>query len=166
MDRFVRIAGVCVLTLGTACGGSDLTEPPGASLPIVRLRSEPYSFTFSSGFDKPARLVVRDALTWQAVWNQIYLLESPVPPLPVVDFSRDMIVVVALGSRSTGGYSILIGGASEAANNGVAVIVDSSSPGSHCAVTEAFTQPVDIARVPLHDGAVSFVERSHVSNCG
>jgi hypothetical protein len=76
-----------------------------------------------------------------------------------------MIVVVALGSRSTGGYSILIDGASEAANNGVAVIVDSSSPGTDCAVTEAFTQPVDIARMPLRDGAVRFVERSHVSNC-
>jgi hypothetical protein len=165
MARFVRIAGVCVLTLGAACGGSDLTEAPGASLPIVRLRSEPYSFTFYSGLDRPARLVVRDAVTWRAVWNQIYLRQSPLPPLPAVDFSRDMIVVVALGSRSTGGYSILVGGASEAANNGVAVTVDSSSPGSNCVVTEAFTQPVDIARVPLRDGTVRFVERSHVSNC-
>jgi hypothetical protein len=77
-----------------------------------------------------------------------------------------MMVVVALGSRSTGGYSILLAGASEAANDGVAVIVDSGSPGSNCIVTEAFSQPVDIARLPLRDGAVSFVERSHVSNCG
>jgi hypothetical protein len=165
MARFVRIAGVCVLTLAAACAGSNLTEPPGASLPLVRLRNQPYSFTFYSGLDRPARLVVRDAVTWRAVWNQIYLRQSPVPPLPVVDFSRDMIVVVALGSHSTGGYSILLGGASESANNGVSVIVDSSSPGSNCVVTEAFTQPVDIARVPLRDGSVSFVERSHVSNC-
>jgi PrcB C-terminal len=166
MTRFVRIVSVCVLALSAACGGSDLTQPPGTSLPMVRLRSEPYSFTFYSGFDKPARLVVRDALTWQVVWNQIYLRQSPVPPLPPIDFSREMMVVVALGSHSTGGYSILLDSAAEAANNGIAVIVDSSSPGSNCIVTEAFTQPVDVARVPLRHGAVSFVERSHVSDCG
>lgn len=166
MTRFVRIVSVCVVTLTAGCGGSELTQPPGASLPIVRLRSEPYSFAFYSGLDKPARLVVRDPVTWQAIWNQIYLRQSPVPPLPQIDFSRDMILVAALGSRGTGGFSILLGEASEAANDGVAVIVNSSSPGSNCVVTEAFTQPVDIARLPLHHGAVSFVDRSHVSNCG
>jgi hypothetical protein len=166
MTRFVRIVGVCVVAVSASCGGSDLTQPAGTSLPIVRLRSEPYSFTFYSGLDKRARLVVRDPVTWRAIWNQIYLRQSPVPPLPQVDFSRDMIVVAALGTRSTGGYSILLVGASEAANNGVAVIVNSSSPGSKCIVTEAFTQPVDIARLPLRDGAVSFVDQSHVSDCG
>jgi PrcB C-terminal len=166
MTRSVRIVSVCVLALSAACGGSDLTQPPGTSLPMVRLRSEAYSFTFYSGLDKPARLVVRDAVTWRVIWNQIYLRQSPVPPLPPIDFSREMMVVVALGSHSTGGYSILLDGAAEAAKNGIAVIVDSSSPGSNCIVTEAFTQPVDIARVPLRDGAVSFVERTHVSDCG
>ena len=166
MTRFVKIVSVCVLALSAACGGSDLTQPPGTSLPMVRLRSEPYSFTFYSGLDRPARIVIRDALAWRVVWNQIYLRQSPVPPLPAIDFSRDMMVVVALGSHSTGGYSILLAGASEAANTGIAVIVDSSSPGSNCIVTEAFTQPVDIARLPLRNGAVSFVERSHVSDCG
>ena len=166
MTRFASILSVCVVALSAGCGGSDLTQPPGASLTIVRLRSEPYSFEFYSGLDKPARLVVRDPATWQAIWNQIYLRQTPVPPLPRIDFSHDMILVAALGSRSTGGFSILLGEASEAANDGVTVIVDSSSPGSNCIVTEAFTQPVDIARLPLRDGAVSFVERSHVSDCG
>ncbi len=77
-----------------------------------------------------------------------------------------MVVVVALGARPTGGYGILIDGASESANGGVAVIVDSSSPASDCFVSDALTQPVDIARVPVRDGAVTFVEQSHETNCG
>jgi hypothetical protein len=133
---------------------------------LVRLRAEPYSFTFYSGFDKPTRLVVRDVVTWQTVWSQIYLRGSPVPPLPAIDFSREMVVVAALGSHSSGGYSILLDGASEAAADGVAVTVNSSSPGSNCIVTEAFTQPLDVARLPLRHGPVSFVEQSRVSNCG
>jgi len=88
-----------------------------------------------------------------------------VPTIPVVDFSREMLVVVALGSHSSGGYGILIDGASEAASGNVSIAVRSISPGAGCGVTAAFTQPVDIARMPRRDGAVSFAERSEVTDC-
>jgi len=166
MNSFVRAFGVAFVAVSVGCAGSDVTQPVGPTIQLVRLRAEPYSFTFYSGFDKPTRLVVRDVVTWQTVWQQIYLRQSPVPPLPAIDFSREMVVVAALGSHSTGGYSILLDGATEAAADGIAVTVNSSSPGSNCIVTEAFTQPVDVARLPLRHGPVSFVEQSHVSTCG
>ena len=172
MIRFVRTVSVSFLVLGAACGGSELTQPsdssqpPETALTLVRLRDDPYSFSYYSGLDRPERLVIRDAEAWRAVWNQIYLRQQPVPSLPSVDFSREMMVVVALGARSSGGYSILLDGASEAANNGIEVVVNSSSPASDCIVTAAFTQPVDIARVSVRAGAVTFVERSQVFHCG
>src|SRR6476646_3051450 len=138
MNSFVRAIGVAAVAVSVGCAGSDATQPVGTPLQLVRLRAEPYSFAFYSGFDTPTRVVVRDAVTWQAVWHQIYLRISPVPPVPAIDFSRQMVVVAALGSRSTGGYSILLDGATEAANDGIAVTVNSSSPGSNCIVTEAF----------------------------
>jgi hypothetical protein len=132
---------------------------------MVRLRGDPYSFASSSGLDKPARIVVRDDVTWRALWSQIYLGSAPVPPLPAIDFSREMIVVVALGSRSTGGYGILLEDASADAKDGTAIAVRSMSPGPGCGVTLAFTQPVDIARLPLRQGEVRFVERAQVFDC-
>jgi PrcB C-terminal len=166
MNSFVRIASIALVTLSAGCGGSNITTPPGPSVPMTRLRPEPYAFSFSSGMNETARIVVRDAATWQATWNQIYLHSSPVPPLPTVDFSQEMIVVVALGNRPTGGYNILLEGASELPASGTLVTVSSVAPGPRCITTQAFTQPVDIARVPLRSGAVSFVEQTHVTNCG
>jgi hypothetical protein len=75
-----------------------------------------------------------------------------------------MVVVVALGSRSTGGYSILIDGANEGENAGLVITVRSISP-ENCVVTAAFTQPVDVARLPRRDGSVVFLERSEVHTC-
>ena len=165
MNSFVRMACVAFAILLSACATSEMsTSPPGDSVPIVRLRSDPYSFTFVSGFDRPARLVVRDAANWQTIWAQTFKGGS-VPTIPVVDFSREMLVVVALGSHSSGGYGILIDGASEAATGNISIAVRSISPGARCGVTAAFTQPVDIARMPRRDGAVSFVERSQVTDC-
>ena len=164
MNNFVRFVSVALVILSSACGSSNVAPPPGANVPLVRLRSDPYSFAFVSGFDQPARLVVRDPVTWHAVWNQIYLGGSPVPPLPEIDFSQEMLVVVALGSHPTGGYGILLTGASESAD-GIEVAVLSSSPGPKCFTTQAFTQPVDVARLPRRQGAVHFVERSEVFKC-
>jgi len=166
MNSFVRVIPLAVVTLGVACATSDVpTQPLGPSVPMVRLRAEAYSFTYYSGLDRPARLVVRDAVTWRIVWNEIYQRHSPVPSLPAVDFSREAILVVALGSRSTGGYGILLAGATQSGTNEIAVTVHSSSPGPSCVTTQAFTQPVDIARLPLRAGTVRFLERNEVSDC-
>jgi len=163
MNRFVVSSSVALATLA-ACAGPEMSSaPPGTPVPIVRLRSEPYSFSFVSGFDKQARVVVRDDATWQAVWTQIFR-GGTVPAIPSVDFSQEMVVVAAQGSISTGGYGILIEGASESVS-GLSITVRSVSPGRRCFVTAAFTQPVDIARVPRRDGAVKFTERSEVSEC-
>src|SRR6266699_4001500 len=166
MNSFVRGSTVVlamVLGVGACSDGASPPGEPGASIPVVRLRSAPYPFAFYSGLDKPDRIVIRDPVTWQIVWKKIWLRDSEVPPAPAVDFSREMIVVVALGARSTGGYAILIDGANEVANGGVNVSIRSTSP-LNCLVTEAFTQPVDVARLPIR-GKVEFTERQAVHQC-
>ena len=165
MKNYLEVASVMLTLCLAACAAPEQsTLPPGPTLPVVRLRSEPYSFEYNSGLSAPARLVVRDAGAWQSLWTQIYDGRSTVPPLPAVDFSRDMIVVAALGTRSSGGYSIMIDGASGAGAN-ITIAVRAISPGRTCGVTAALTQPVDIARLPRRDGKVSFVERAEVKEC-
>ena len=165
MNRFVESSAVALTLFAASCASPEQsTLPPGPNIPIVRLRAEPYSFEFSSGLNTPARLVVRDPVAWQSLWTQLYERRSPVPPVPAVDFSREMLVVAALGVRSSGGYVILIDGASGEGSN-VTVAVRSISPGQGCAVTGALTQPVDIARLPRRDGDVRFLERSEVREC-
>jgi hypothetical protein len=165
MKQFLVVGAVVLSLFASACASSEQsTLPPGPNIPVVRLRAEPYSFEFYSGLNTPARLVVRDAAAWQSLWAQIYQRRFPVPPVPAIDFSREMLVVVALGSRSSGGYGILIDGASgEGAN--VTIAVRSISPAPTCGVTGALTQPVDIARLPRKDGEVRFLERAEVKEC-
>jgi hypothetical protein len=165
MPRFVSVALVAAVATLSACSGLE-PEPIGPELPLTRLRAEPYSFTFYSGLDSPQRLVVRDDASWQTLWNEIHSRGTPVPPVPAIDFSREMIVVAAMGTRSTGGYGILLESASEYGTDGIAISVLSISPGSNCGVTLAFTTPVDIARLPLHPGPVRFIERGETTVCG
>jgi hypothetical protein len=165
MDKLRPTVGSFGLIAMIACSAATIdSSPPGTPLQITRLRAEPYSFTSASGFDQPARLVISDPTTWATAWQQTFKGSLPVPPVPDVDFSREVIVLAALGSHSTGGYGILVEGAS-ATDTGTSIEIRSISPGSNCVTTQAFTQPVDIARVPRRDGPVAFIEHKEVHNC-
>lgn len=139
---------------------------PGVDIPLTRFTTEPSSFLHYSGFNTSARTIVGDRLTWRAVWDALYRRQSEIPPLPEVDFSKEEILVAALGERGSGGFSIVFQGASGNDSGGVDVVVKSGSPGNGCAALTVLTQPVDIARIPKVNGAVHFVERASVSNCG
>jgi len=150
------------LTAVVACAAAPL-GPSGQPLTLTRLRAEPYSFTFYSGLNDQQRIVVRDQTQWKEIWQQIWKRASPTPDLPSIDFSREMVIVASMGNKPTGGYNILIDAASES-GGGINVVIKSVSPG-RCSVTQAFSQPVDIARVTRRDGSVTFTERTEVLSC-
>lgn len=158
-----------VIPLLLACGAISCSSamepiPPGTSVPVTRLNGQPYSFMYYSQLQQPERLVVKDQSAWIAAWSSLWPNGAPIPAPPAVDFSRDMIVVAALGARSTGGYSIYVDSA-RATPDGLIVFIGTSAPGRHCVTTQAFTQPVDLARLPRTDGAVRFVDVPKVEDC-
>jgi hypothetical protein len=156
---------IAALTAGVAaCGSPTGSSSPGEPLGITRLRVEPFSLTYASGLRERQRLVVRDASAWQQAWSSIWRGTSPEPPIPQVDFGREIVVVAAMGERLTGGFTILIDSALEG-TSGVSIRIRSISPGSGCGTTQALTQPVDIARVPRRDGSVTFDERLETQEC-
>lgn len=166
MKVLVRIAFAAAVPAITACSGYQVdTDPLGPDVSLLRLRAEPYAYTNYSGLAEPDRILVRDAATWEALWRQIHAGRTPLPPVPSVDFAREMVVVAALGTRSSGGYNILLERASLDGAGGIVVTVRSTSPGNNCVVTAVLTAPVDIASMPAHAGPVHFVQHSEVRNC-
>ncbi len=160
----VLLASTMLATLITTGCGASPVAPNGDPLTLTRLRPEPYSLTFYSGIDDAQRVIVRTQTQWQDVWTAIWSRTSPMPLLPSIDFEREMVIVAAMGSRPTGGFSILIESASESGQQ-VNVVVRSVSPARNCGVTQAFSQPVDVARVARYDGPVTFTERTDLLTC-
>lgn len=144
----------------SACDQPNGPDPVEGEIPIERLASE-----WNSGFEEPARRVIRSTIEWGIVWAQIYENRSPKPPLPAIDFSKDQVVVAALGSRPSSGYVISIAGASRA-GDAITVRVESRSPGPGCGVLTVMTYPVDVAKMPRTAGPVTFEETPIVKNCG
>ena len=134
-------------------------------VPVTRLGRGATAYTTYSGLNDSVRAVIRDSAEWSAVWKGITRPFYPAPTVPQVDFDRDMVVVAALGARSTGGYDIVIEGARQDSST-IEIALRTSSPAPGCPVSAATTQPVDLATIPASSRSVRFRERSIIVPCG
>ena len=137
----------------------------GAQRPrVVHFGDSAEGFTQYSGIPDSQRVVIRDASAWRQYWTVIHRPFIPAPAVPEVDFAREMVVLAALGTRSTGGFVIRIDSVvTDSAR--VLVQVTRIVPGRGCAVPAAVTQPVDLVRLPAMPLPVSFAEREERTDC-
>jgi hypothetical protein len=146
-----------------ACGGSDTVGPP-VDLPITRITQPGFS-----GFDTPQRLVIRTQADWQTAWETLWRPTRPgppptPPPIPSIDFSRDVVIIVAAGAKPTSGYFISVDSVT-ATRRQATVTVKSYSPGNACQLLEVITQPVEVVAIQARD-EIQFRELSEVRHCG
>ena len=159
----VALAGISVLN------ANQETNKDGTPLPFTQLdpnrRGPRRAFAHYSGIVKPLLVVIRDREAWLEFWKQLSSRQQPPPPLPDIDFLREMLIVVSMGQRNTGGFDITVDGVYER-DKKLEVVVKNISPGPNCGTTQAFTQPVDIVRVQKSDYSVVFRETDVTNDCG
>jgi hypothetical protein len=154
---------LCVLAL-SACQGGARGELESRGATAVEFRELNESKQYFSGVAERKRSVIRDQSAWDALWRQASADHLPARPTPSVDFSREMVIVAAMGTKSSGGYSIHIDSVSER-NHRLHVAVREVSPGKDCMTTMALTAPAIAVVVPRRDGDVVFVESSTTQDC-
>ena len=160
------IRGMAILLpFGAACSGGGPTPGGETSQAVVtRIDSTAVVLATSHGVGDPTRAIIRDSTAWEAFWTQAHGLMEPAPPTPAVDLTSSMLLVAALGTRSSGGHSVTID--SVARGPSLRVFVTSVTPGPDCMTTMSITWPVQVVRVPRFEGSVEFVEGERVQPCG
>jgi hypothetical protein len=143
-------------------GEQDQTSP-GTSIPVGRLPRR----CRTCRSEKKLRLAIRDRDEWRDVWkalNEPVVPTLPKPELPAIDFSREMVVIVAMGWRPTAGYNIGVDRAHEV-DDQLEIVVISTSPGHNCLLEQVVTYPIDIAVLPRTELSVVFKETEVVHEC-
>ena len=105
-----------------------------------------------SGIGNATEVVVRSNGDWEKLWKSHAAAQQPVP---AIDFAREMVVAVFLGSRPTGGFSVEIVGARREGEVLVVEYVERTPP-ADAVVTQALTTPFHIVRLDAHPGPVRF----------
>ena len=115
------------------------------------------------GISQRARLVIRDRAEFNELWQQIMRQVTNKPPLPEVDFSREMLIVAAMGFQRDP-YEIIIDSACEV-DNQLEVLVRSTKFHWCGAIAGLLPQSVDIVRLPKTDLPVVFRETEVTVDC-
>jgi hypothetical protein len=104
-----------------------------------------------SGVDRAEQVVVRTDAEWQSLWQR----HAPGRSAPKVDFSKNMVVAVFLGSRPSGGYQVQI---TDVLLDGKTLIVQwtEARPAPGQVAAAVMTSPSHIVTVPRHAGEVRF----------
>lgn len=113
-----------------------------------------------TGIGEARRMVIRDANGFAQLWAELGAGDRP-----DVDFTQNVVVVVAAGERPSGGYDIAVAHVAQAGGQLTIQVVE-TAPGPNCVTTGGATQPVDVVVVP---GAAprgwSFLERKEIRPC-
>jgi PrcB C-terminal len=113
-----------------------------------------------TGISESRRQVIRNANEWAQFWSELGVGDRP-----AIDFSSNLVVAVAAGQRSSGGYEIQVQRVA-LANGELTIEVQETAPGPNCVTTGALTQPVDVVTVPAVGARTwSFLERKEVRGC-
>ena len=99
-----------------------------------------------SNVDDARQVLVRTEAEWTKLWQQ----HAPDHPKPAVDFSKEMVVAVFMGSRPTAGFSTAIISAT-AANGALNVRYSESRPPAGGVTAQVLTFPYHIAAIPKAD---------------
>jgi hypothetical protein len=131
----------------------------GPSLPLRFGGTRPHPY-FSVKADKGFRLVIKNQDQYNEFWKQFTAPILPgnwVPPMPELDFTKEMLIVSAMGQRPSSGFYTIIDGACEA--DGKLEIFISNLEGGGCgAALAVVTSPADAVLIPRSDLPVVFRE--------
>jgi hypothetical protein len=123
--------------------------------PAVMMLQAPDLVTVEKGnqsnVDEGRKVTVRTEAEWARLWQQ----HNPDRKRPAVDFSKQMVVGVFMGSRSTAGFAIEIVSAAEV-NGTLTVRYRETVPSRGAITAQVITSPYHLVAVPKVAGAVTF----------
>ncbi len=107
--------------------------------------------------------VIRTQDEFQRFWDRFFARRTD-RPMPTIDFTTQMVVVVTMGPQPTTGYAVRITDVSRS-GRGIVVHVTTISPGPNCAVGQVRTFPVAVSRLRKTDLAVQFEFTRSTRDC-
>jgi hypothetical protein len=134
----------------TTPSAPSATSAPSAPI-STPVQMQTLNADLMSGISRAEHVVARDQKQWQALWQR----HAPGRPLPAVDFTRNLVVAVFLGSRPSGGYQVEISGVRQ---EGDTLIVQwrEAVPGPGQVAAQVLTSPSHLVTVPRHAGDIRF----------
>ena len=147
---------------------SDLQEQASASANGTAAAAEDVSVTvLDAGMNAAAaperkNIAAYDEEGFARLWAMAHIEGST--PMPDIDFSKQYVIGVFAGTKSSGGHSIAVSRVSDSGDTRT-VAITLTKPGPGCITSQAITSPYQIVSVPLSSASLSRTENTVETSC-
>lgn len=151
-------------TRGESPGGTRDVIQPSTPLSLTRATTTPMTgqqvpfHTLASGdqasdFPQRAEIIVRTSEEWSALWQRVHRSVTPVPPMPHVSFTREIVIAVFAGN--VGVLAIKVDDVRQIENATVVRIAERLRQPNDIGIT-AILYPYHIVSIPRTDLPIRF----------
>ena len=148
-----RIIPFVVLLMLTACGASEFPESSEKVLEPVEVTHIETSIT------EPKNVIVNDQRAWVELWADHVHYLTPAPELPVVDFSKNMVVGIFLGATPNGCYSMSILSIVETSTQ-LVIKYKVNSPAKDAICTQVIVYQSKLLLLPKTSTTITFINET------
>ena len=160
------LAAATVMSLGM--GGSACRSAPGGQSPSATSYSTavPFSVLYESdgGVRHALRGVVDTREEFERLWREMHAGTTPIPEVPTVDFTREMVIVAAMGFQAGVGSKIVITGVRDQGNV-LDITVEVRPLPVGCPGYPTVTYPTVMVRAPAKRATPVFHDRVMETPC-
>jgi hypothetical protein len=108
-----------------------------------------------SGIQTASEIIVTNSAQWAELWTKHSAQRTPKDNPPAVDFEKETVLFVALGSKPTGGHRVEIAEVRQIGDT-TEVLVKFQSPRPGGFSIQALTAPYHAVAIPKVKGPVTF----------
>jgi hypothetical protein len=118
----------------------------------------------NGGFQELTQEIYTNQTAFEKAWKLAWSNFSDPTPAPIVDFNKEMVVLVALGMRKNGGYQLKINSVREETNE-IMVDYTETTPNPKCTYSQSIVFPYEFISFAKTNKKVSFKVAKQVGSC-
>jgi hypothetical protein len=140
-----RRIGALALMVLAGCAQTGGNAAGGATAPITTLASQGQC----GGLNRPTVRWIANSGEWRELYARVNSQWMNPPPPPAVDFSRQGVLLIAMGQRSTAGFGLALANDTATVRDGVLTVrVDWREPPPGYRRAQVITNPCLLAKLP------------------
>lgn len=118
----------------------------------------------NSGYMEKKNLIIASTEAYDEAWNELFSNFMKKPPVPAINFETSMVILVTMGEKTNGGYSIHVKSITENEKD-VVVLIEERIPAKNCMTTSVIVYPAQLIELPATDKEIIFTTEENIYSC-
>lgn len=118
----------------------------------------------NSGFLTKKQQIITETNEYNEVWGELFSNYMKKPPIPTINFEAKMVILIAMGEKTNGGYSTRVKSITENEDE-ISILIEEKIPAKNCMTTSVMVYPSQLIEMPTTSKKIIFKVEETIYSC-